>query len=107
MDPNNNQPLATNPVAQSVPPIMPPTKKNNKAIILLLILLLLVAGMMAYILFAKNKIENAQKATTENNSTIVPSATPTVTPTLTPEEDLEVASPEADLIDLEADVKGL
>lgn len=124
MDPNINQPIGINPVqqpvAQSVPPtetapiapvpasIIPPEDpkgKNGKIIILLVILLLLVVGIMSYVLFARVQMDNAQKTTTDNSSLVLP--TPTAIPTLTPEEDLEVASAEADLIDLEADVKGL
>lgn len=124
MDPNNNQPLGTNPIAQPTPTAVPPVeaipaaptpaptispeapkKKNNKAIILLVILLLLVLGMVAYVMFSQNQMNNAEKAATDNSSTVLP--TPTAIPTLAPEEDLEVASPEADLLELEADVKGL
>ena len=115
MDPNNNQPLETNPtIQQPVPVAAPPTNvpestkgKNNKVIISLVILLLLVVGIISYILFAKTQMNNAQKASMENSSVVIPSPSPTLVPTLTPEEDLEVASPEADLIDIEADVKGL
>lgn len=136
MDPNNNQPIGTNPTAQTVPqpaapaaPATPPVasqtppstpvgettsaspeasapkKSNKKWFILLLILLLLAAGIAAYVLYAKNQMDNTQKATTQNSSTVLP--TPTLIPTLAPEEDLEVASPEADLLDIEADVKAL
>jgi len=126
MDPNNNQPLETNPVTQpapqqaNVPPTQPtpiaptpaqtvsneaPKGKSNKVVILLVILLLLAVGMIAYIMFAKNQMSNTQKATTDDSSVIMPS--PTLAPTLTPEEDLEVSSPEADLLELDADVKGL
>lgn len=126
MDPNNNQPLGTNPIQQPVapqpvatatPPVEPvapvapqnmsenPKKGMGKGIILLVILLLLAVGIAAYILFAKIQLNKAQKITTENTSTVLP--TPTLVPTLAPEEDLEVSSPEADLLELEADVKGL
>lgn len=145
MDPNNNQPLGTNPnpVGQpAVPPMQPmeasvpaspqipvappppaptpppppaltntpdislaPKAKSSKTIILLVILLLLVIGMIVYILFAKNQMDNTQKAAIDNTSTILPSPTPI--PTKSPEADLEVESPEADLIELDADVKGL
>ena len=126
MEPNNNQPLETNPVQQpaaqpvpstppaEAPPATPtpaptispvPKGKSNKAVILLIILLLLVVGMVTYVLFAKNQINKAQKATTDNSSSVLPS--PTTVPTLAPEEDLEVASPEADLMDIEKDLQGL
>lgn len=124
MDPNNNQPMGTNPIAQptntpmpveatpvvsaptpSTPPQQIPKGKNSKFTILLLIVLLLVTGIVAYALFAKNQMNTAQKETTENSNTVLP--TPTLVPTLAPEEDLEVASPEADLLDIEVDVKGL
>lgn len=124
MDPNNNQPLGTSPIAQPTPTAVPPVEttpaaptpaptispeapkgKSNKAIILLVILLLLVLGMVAYVMFSQNQMNNAKKAATDNSSIVLP--TPTAIPTPAPEEDLEVASPEADLLELEADVKGL
>lgn len=131
MDPNNNQPIGTNPLQQPTapqpvapqpvqsPPPTPvseagsaplsgasaPKKGMGKGIILLVILLLLAVGIIAYILFAGAQMKNNQKTTIDNNSTIAPTAT--TVPTLAPEEDLEVASPEADLLDLDADLKGL
>lgn len=125
MEPNNSQPIETNPIKQPVmqpaPPTVPapvvapnptpittpepPKGKGSKAIILLVILLLLAVGIIIYILFAKNQMDNVQKAVTENSSTVIP--TPTTVPTLTPEENLEVRSPEADLLELDADVKAL
>lgn len=124
MDPNTNQPIGTTPVQQPVAqPVVPtettpaapspastispeaPKGKNGKIIILLVILLLLVVGIVTYVLFARAQMNNAQKTTTENKSLVLP--TPTTIPTLTPEEDLEVSSPDEDLIDIETDVKGL
>lgn len=137
MDPNNNQPIGTNPVAQPIPqpatsPIAPPAVaavaptesgpaptnpapnsppeapkgKNSKVTVLLVILVLLIVGIVAaYVLFAKNLMNNNQKTTADNTISVLPS--PTLVPTLAPEEDLEVASPEADLLEIEADVKGL
>lgn len=126
MDTINNQPLQTNPVAQSAPqpaavPASQPTPaaatplptasdetskgKSNKVVILLVILLLLAVGMIFYAMFAKNQMSNTQKAATNDSSAVTPS--PTLAPTLAPEEDLEVNSPEGDLMKLDADVKGL
>lgn len=126
MDPNNNQPLGTNPLAQPAPqPIAVsttqptpdstspaptlssdgPKGKSNKVVILLVILLLLAVGMIAYAMFAKNQMSNTQKSTTGDSSAVMPS--PTLAPTLTPEEDLEINSPEGDLMELDADLKGL
>ncbi len=126
MEPNLNQPTETNPLVQPttqppVPPVEPaapiaptpaptntpetPKGTGRKSAILIIILLLLVIGMAAYILFAKNQVNENQKAATDNSSLELP--TPTQVPTPAPEEDLEVASPEADLLDLEADLKGL
>lgn len=129
MDPNNNQPLGTSPVQQAAPqpvvapaqpvpapsqPVVPtspqnvsenPKKGMGKGMILLVILLLLVLGIVSYVLFAKNQMNNIQKTTTDNNSSVLPS--PTLVPTLTPEEDLEVGSPEGDLLELDANVKDL
>ena len=129
MDPNNDQPSAASPIPQPVsqpaapvqsPPPTPvseagsvsseasaPKKGMGKGIILLIILLLLVLGIGGYILFAKSQMNNTQKTATDNTSSVLPSPTPTLVPTLAPEEDLEVSSPEADLINIEADVKGL
>lgn len=126
MEPNNNQPINTNPVAQPVSQSVPATEaslvtpapeptvgpeaskgKGNKVIILLVILLLLAIGMIVYILFAKDQLNKVQKEAVENSSVITPSPSPTLVPTLAPEEDLEVASPEADLLELDADVRGL
>jgi hypothetical protein len=125
MEPNNNQPIQTNPVQQPAlqpmppidpTPVVPPTPaptlapetpkgKSSKAIILLVILLLLAMGIIAYILFAKNQMNSAQKMTTDNSSSVLP--TPTTVPTLAPEKDLEISSPEGDIIDIETDIKGL
>lgn len=123
MDPNTNQPIVTNPIQQPAAPqpdvtspVQPtpvspapvsetPKKSGKKWLILFLILILLAVGIIAYILFAKNQMNNAQDETTNNTSTVLP--TPTVVPTLAPEEDLEATSPEADLLDIEADTKGL
>ena len=131
MEPNNNQPINTSPSGQpiapqpvatsfpaSAPPVQQPAPspiltsvpespkgKNNKVTVLLIILLLLAIGMVIYVLFAKNQMNNAQKAATGNSSVVIPS--PSLAPTLAPEEDLEVSSPEADLLDLETDVKSL
>jgi len=129
MDPNNNQPINTNPLEQAAPqpvatppstqstPVAPtpettvlaeaPKVKGKKAIILLVILLLLVVGMIAYVLFAKNQLNKTQKTTADNSSVAIPSPSPTLVPTLAPEEDLEVNSPEADLLEIDADIKGL
>lgn len=123
MDPNNNIPTGTTPFTQPVPqPVSPmqpgppaqspmptfspaPKGKMNKTIILLVILLLLVSGMVGYILFTKNQMDNAQKATITNTNYVAPSPSPT--PTLAPKDNLEVSSPEADLKQLDTDVKGL
>ena len=125
MDPNTNQPEGVNPIPQpTAQPAVPPAEsapvtptpaapasipdapkgKSKKAIILIVILLLLVIGIAVYIMFAKSQLNNNQ-TTTDNNSSVLP--TPTAIPTLTPEEDLEAASPQADLLDIDADVKGL
>lgn len=124
MEPNINQPEGVNPIPQAAPqpvqapPSTPvqqasspssegsaPKKGMGKGIILIIILVVLVLGIIAYILFAKNQMNNNQKITTGNTSSVLPS--PTTVPTLAPENDLEVVNPEADLSDLDADVKGL
>jgi uncharacterized protein HemX len=111
--------LGTSPITQTTQqPVQPtpsvsspaatpegPKGKGGKAVILVVILLLLAIGMVIYILFAKNQMNNNQKKGSDNSSTVAPQ--PTRTPTLTPEEILQVSSPEADLKDLETDVKGL
>lgn len=121
MEQNNNQPLGVNPVAKptvapmqtqaGAPPSTPqatvpesPKGKNSKALILLVVLLVLVIGITAYVLLAQSQLNNTQKTTT-NTSTVLPS--PTLVPTLAPEEDLEVSDPEADLMEIDGDIKSL
>lgn len=141
MEPNNNQPINTNPFGQpvapqpaaapfpsSVPPQEPtptpiqtapatpaatavssPTPKNGgkKIIALLIILLILALGIGGYVLFAKNQLKSAQKISTENNTSVVP--TETIEPTVTPAtiEGLNVENPDADLKTIESDLQGL
>lgn len=140
MDPNNNQPINTNPFGQPVqqdapapvqpmqqpssaptptvvpPPVIPtaapepmpqaPKNSSRKGIILLIILLILVLGMIAYVLFVKNRLNTAQKAATDNTSTVIPTTTAPTTIPATAEE-INVASPDADLKAIEDDVQGL
>lgn len=125
MDPNTNQPIGTSPLQQpavpqavATPPVQPAApivasqnpnenskKGMGKGIILFVILVLLAIGIVIYILFAKNQMNNTQKTATDNNSSAIP--TPTSVPTLAPEEDLEIVNPEADLLELDSDVKSL
>jgi len=102
------------PVMPTMPPIPTPVmtppltpKQGSKLPILLVILIILILGMGYYIMFAKNKIEMTQKAATENTSVVVPTAT--ITPTVTPAaiDQINVASPDADLNGLDKDVQGL
>ena len=58
-------------------------------------------------MFAKSQNDKAQKAASNNTSSALPTPSPTASPTPLPENDLEVSTPEADLLDIEADVKGL
>lgn len=131
MEPNTNtnlnQQMDTNPlgqpsqpVAQSAPATMGTTQpsapaemnvqvapkgKGGNTIALLVILLLLIVGIAGYVVFTKIQLSNEQKSAAENTSVATPQ--PTATPTLAPESDIEISSPEADLIDLENDAKGL
>lgn len=137
MDLNDNQPINTNPlqqpaapqpVAPTAPPPPQPTtpstppaqpiqttvtpqnppitpKSNKKILILLALLILLIVGIGGYVFFAKNQMNNKQKAATDNQSVVIPTAT--TAPTVAPEDDLEIASPEADLSDIEQDLQGL
>ena len=106
-------PIQPTPGIPSMPPVMPvtmsqnPPKKGSKLPLLLVILLLLIIGMGAYVMFAKNQISNEKKAATQIQSTIIP--TPTVQPEVTPAtvDDVNVASPDADLNTLDKDVQGL
>jgi len=106
-------PIQPTPGIPSVPPIMPvtmtenPPKKGSKVPLLLVILLLLIIGMGTYVMFAKNQINNEKKVATQIKSTIIP--TPTVQPEVTPAtvDDVNVASPDADLNTLDKDVQGL
>lgn len=123
MEPNKNQEVNTSPIQQPATSSMTPSlgavpasssvqtqgsapkTSGKKVIILLALLLLLIVGMAVYILFAKNQLGNTQKTTTENSSSVLPS--PTRIPTVAPLEDLEISSPEADLLELDANVKDL
>jgi len=102
------EPVAPPPVTPVIPTVMMPQapKQGSKLPMLLIILLILILGMGGYIMFARNQIEVQQKAATENTSIIVP---PTPTPTLAPAtvDDVNIASPEADLNGLDKDVQGL
>lgn len=147
MDPNNNQPMNTNPLGQAagfqsgspapsiavppaqtevpapetpaVAPTPPPAGgtvlvsspnlkgKGKKVITLLIILLILAIGMGGYIFFTKNQLNKKQKTASENTSTIIPTAT--IVPTVTPGsvDEIDVASPDADLNAIEQDLQGL
>jgi uncharacterized protein HemX len=96
-----------------MPPIMPttmsqnPPKKGSKLPVLLVILLILILGMGGYVMFAKNQMNTQQKVATENQNTVIPA--PTVQPVVTPAtvDDVNIASPDADLNSLDKDVQGL
>ncbi len=137
MDPNNNQPINTNPFAQpaqqpvaapaqpvqqptptptptpAVPTVTPetmpqaPKNRSKKGTILLIILIILILGMGFYVFFVKNQLNTAQKTSTENTDTVVPTAT--IAPIVTPAsvDEINLASPDADLKDIEADLQGL
>jgi hypothetical protein len=136
MEPNTNtnlnQPGGVNPMSQTAQPVTQPgpapistgpvqqppiaTQMNNamapngsgkggKTVALLIILLLLIVGIVGYVIFTKMQTGNSQKNAEENKTVVIPQAT--LTPTLAPENDLEVGSPEADLVELENDAKGL
>lgn len=125
MDPNNNQPINNEPVLQAAPapvksvptpitePVIPtpipqaPKSGGKKVITLLVILIILALGIGSYVLFVKNQLSNQQKVSTENTSVIIPS--PTITPTPTPAtvDEINVASPDADLNEIEKDLQGL
>jgi len=140
MDPNNNQPINTNPFGQPVQqPAIPqpvatpfsspvpsaqqptpiptpvpdaptpipqaPKRGSKKGIILLIILVILVLGMTVYILFVKNQLNTARKTATDNTSIAIPTTTPTAIPATV--DEINVASPDADLKAIEDDVQGL
>lgn len=133
MDPNNNQPINTNPLGQPVAPqplvvaptpiveptqtvppvapaapVMPPPQMpkggSKKGLVLLIILIILILGMGYYVFFAKNQLSKK----TSNTSTAIPTVTAVPTPT-TPAtiDEIIIASPEADLKLIEQDVQGL
>lgn len=136
MEPNNNQPINTNPLEQapasqpvptpsvaSAPPTpqatsspapapvsvpVPETPKSGskKGIILIVILLILILGIGYYVFFAKNQLNTAQKKSIDNTSTVIPTA---IVPTATPAtvDEVQVASPDADLNGIEKDIQGL
>lgn len=130
MDPNNNQPINTNPLGQQSPsqpmttpsPATPPaqpsqpagdqnipvaSKSNKRIIILLVILVLLIAGMGFYVFFVQKQLNITQKTSTENASVVIPTATPIPTVTPTSIDEVEIASPEADLNEIENEVGNL
>lgn len=94
------------PVSTSMPPLAPKSG-GKKGIILIVILLILALGMAFYVFFVKNQLKTAQKASTENTNIVIP--TTTIQPTATPAtvDEIEIASPDADLSDIEADIQGL
>lgn len=91
------------PIAVSMPPQAP--KGGHKKIILLIILILLILGMGTYVFFVQNQVKTVQK-TPANTSVVMP---PTVAPTVIPAtvEEVNVASPDADLKSIENDTQGL
>lgn len=119
MDPNSNQsintqqtkqvtptPVQSNPVPTPPSPIPQAPKSGGKKVIALLIILIIFAlGMWGYIIFVKNRINNQQKRSAENTSVIIPTITPTPTPASV--EEIDVASPDADLNNIEKDIQGL
>jgi hypothetical protein len=142
MDPNNNQPINTNPFGQPVapqpvvspspipipeplaqqpvPPVVPPAvptpvsvptpeapRSNGKRLIaLIVILLILILGMCSYLFFVKNQLNTAQKSSIESTSVVIPTI---ILPTATPAtvDDINVASPDADLKTIEVDAQSL
>jgi len=108
-------PIQPTPGIPSMPPVMPmpvtmnqnPPKKGSKLLLLSIILLLLVIGMGVYVVFVKNQTSNERKVATQIQSTVIP--TPTVQPEVTPAtvDNVNVASPDADLNTLDKDVQGL
>jgi uncharacterized protein HemX len=106
-------PMQPTPGIPPMPPVMPvtmnqnPPKKGSKLFLLLLLLLLLVIGMGVYVVFVKNQTSNEKKVATQIQSTVIP--TPTIQPEVTPAtvDDVNVASPDADLNTLDKDVQGL
>lgn len=127
MDPNNNQPINTQqtqqtdnaavlradptPIAATPPPSSPipqtPKSGNKKTITLLIILIILALGMWLYVLFVKNQMTNQQKASAGNTSIVTPTVTPIPTPTPATVDEINVASPDADLKGIENDIQGL
>ena len=59
-----------------------------------------------YVFFAKNQLNTAQKASSNNKSAVIPTVTvPTITPATV--DEVKIGSPEADLNGIEKDVQGL
>lgn len=104
------QPPTATPAASAAPanPQMPEKDSNKKGIILMIILLILIAGMGYYVFFAKGQMDQAKKAASENAS-VVTAPKVTVTPVVTPAtiDEVEIASPDAELNLLDKDVQGL
>jgi len=134
MDPNNNnQPINTNPFAQSTATQQPPAgsgptptpistspvqpvqptvnqnipvapKKSSKLLPLLIILILLILGIAGYVVFANGLINNKQA--TSNTSVVIPTVIP---PTPTPQtiDQISVENPDTDIKAIETDVQSL
>lgn len=102
-----------NPVSAASPPMAQVSKNGSKkGIILLLLLIILALGMGSYILFAKNQLNTTQKTSSESNtSTAIPTSTivPTEAIVISPAaaDDVNVASPDADLKSIEKDLQEL
>ncbi len=100
-------PSAATPVSATEPIAQGPKNKGKKGILLLIILIILILGMGFYVFFAKNQLNTAQKATTDNASVVIP--TEPIAPTAGPAtiDEVIIESPDADLKGVEADLQNL
>jgi hypothetical protein len=99
---------APTPTVSAAPAPAPeaPRNGNKKGLILAVILLILTVGMGYYVFFARNQINTARDKSSENSTVVIPTVTREST-TQTTIEGVTIASPEADLVDLEKDQQGL
>lgn len=93
----------------SAPPPQHTATGHGKRTLLLFIILLIVLAICGYVIFVKTQADNMKQIPVQpNTSVVVPSNTPIPTAAV-PEsaEEIEVESPEEDLLDIDTEVNAL
>jgi len=102
------QPELQTPLQNITTPPQETSKNGSKKLILLIIIILLISGMAAYVIFANNRTKITQQNTANNSIIAIPTKTPVATsPTPATIEEINVASPDADLNGIEKDIQEL